>query len=224
MTRAIVTDIEGTTSSLSFVKDVLFPYARERLSGFVAKNQDDPKVKPLLEEVRQLVGREMTVPQVITQLLHWSDADKKIAPLKAIQGMIWEEGYQKGDFEGHVYPDAVEQLGLWREQGIQLYVYSSGSVAAQKLLFSHTEWGDLTPIFSGFFDTRTGSKKDSSSYTKIAHTIGFPAREILFLSDIKEELEAAAQAGMEVYWLVREGELDPNAPFRQVRDFSQIEV
>ncbi len=224
MTRAIVTDIEGTTSSLSFVKDVLFPYARARLSDFVTKHQDDPRVKPLLEEVMRLLGRELSVPEIITQLQLWSDADEKIAPLKAVQGLIWEAGYKNGDFKGHIYPDAVKMLGHWREQGIQLYVYSSGSVAAQKLLFSHTEWGDLTPLFSGFFDTRTGSKKAPESYQKIAATIGFPGHEILFLSDVQEELEAAARSAMQVCQLVREGELDPAAPFPQVCDFTQIAV
>ncbi|WP_022948024.1 acireductone synthase [Methylohalobius crimeensis] len=224
MIRAVVTDIEGTTSSLQFVKDVLFPYARERLANYVRVHQDDPQVVPLLEEVRRLAGQSLGLEEIIGQLLAWSDADEKVPPLKALQGLIWETGYRQGDFQGHVYPDAVAQLKAWHDAGICLYVFSSGSVAAQKLLFGHTRWGDLTPLFSGFFDTRIGPKRDPESYRKIAAEIDLKSQQILFLSDVKQELEAADVAGMKPIWLVREGHLESDGGYRKIGDFSEIDL
>ncbi|MFN3919834.1 MAG: acireductone synthase [Methylohalobius sp.] len=224
MIQAVVTDIEGTTSSLYFVKDVLFPYARERLADFVRAYRDDLKVMPLLEEVRQICGRNLSLEEIIAQLLEWSDQDKKIAPLKALQGMIWEQGYRKGEFLGHVYPDAVAKLKAWKQEGIRLYVFSSGSVKAQKLLFGHTPWGDLTYLFSGFFDTRTGSKQDPESYRRIAAEIGLAPKAILFLSDSVAELDAATAAGMKTVWLVREEGLQAKGSYLKVKDFSAIDL
>jgi enolase-phosphatase E1 len=222
MTKAILTDIEGTTSSLSFVKDVLFPYARERMAEFVRQHAQEATVKKELEEARRLSGKNLNESEVIEQLIRWIDADRKITPLKSLQGMIWEDGYKKGDFKGHLYEDAVRHLKKWKQAGIRLYVFSSGSVQAQKLLFVHTEYGDLTPLFSGYFDTTIGNKREADSYRKIAETIGTPPGDILFLSDIKEELDAARVAGMQVTWLVRDGVPDPNATHRQVRNFGEI--
>lgn len=222
MIRAILTDIEGTTSSLSFVKDVLFPYARERLGEFVRRHTKDPAVQRELEEVRRINGKKLTVAEVINQLIRWIDDDKKITPLKNLQGMIWEDGYRRGAFKGHVYDDAVRQLRIWRRQGISLYVFSSGSAQAQKLLFAHTEYGDLTPLFSGYFDTTVGNKREAGSYRKIAAAIGTKPGEILFLSDIREELDAAHMAGMHVIGLVREGITDPGAAHRKVKNFDEI--
>lgn len=224
MIQAVVTDIEGTTSSLRFVKDLLFPYARERLANFVRARGNDVTVLPLLEEVRQLTGRDLDLEGIIAQLLEWSDRDEKIAPLKAIQGMIWEHGYQSGELQGHIYPDAVAALRAWKEKGTKLYVFSSGSIQAQKLLFAHTEWGDLTGLFCGFFDTRIGSKKDPKSYFKIAATIGFEPQEIVFLSDVTAELEAANAAGMKTVWLVREGNPKTETAYFTVKDFSEIDL
>ncbi|XSG85947.1 MAG: acireductone synthase [Methylohalobius sp. ZOD2] len=224
MIRAVVTDIEGTTSSLQFVKDVLFPYARERLANYVRVHRDDPQVAPLLEEVRRLAGQSLDLEEIIGQLLAWSDADEKVTPLKALQGLMWETGYRQGDFQGHVYPDAAAQLKAWHDAGIRLYVFSSGSVAAQKLLFGHTRWGDLTPLFSGFFDTRIGPKRDPESYRKIAAEIDLKPQQILFLSDVKEELEAADVAGMKPIWLVREGNLESDGGYRKIGDFSEIDL
>lgn len=195
MIRAILTDIEGTTSSLSFVKDVLFPYARERMAAFVAARSGDPEVGRLLDEVRALAGQPLTLDEAASTLVRWIDQDRKATPLKALQGMIWEEGYRKGDFFGHVYEDAVRKLREWQSAGIALYVFSSGSVHAQKLLFAHTEYGDLTPLFSGYFDTRTGAKQAAESYREIARHIGCPPEAVLFLSDLDEELDAAGNAG-----------------------------
>jgi len=224
LVKSIVTDIEGTTSSLSFVKDVLFPYARARMGEFIRRHAKDPAVQRVLDEVRRISGKKLTDAEVIDQLTRWIDEDRKITPLKNLQGMIWEDGYRQGDFKGHVYHDAVRQLRNWRRQGISIYVFSSGSVQAQKLLFTHTEYGDLTPLFSGYFDTTIGNKREAGSYRKIAEAIGTKPDEILFLSDIIEELDAARAAGMQVIGLVREGVPDLRSAYRQVRNFDEIEI
>jgi enolase-phosphatase E1 len=222
MIKAIVTDIEGTTSSLSFVKDVLFPYARANLVDYVRRHKDEPQVKTLLEESCKEVGAELDTGQLIAQLIQWLDEDKKVTPLKSLQGLIWEAGYQQGDFKGHVYPDAAAYLKTWKANGLDLYIYSSGSVYAQKLLFAHTEYGDLTPLFSGYFDTHIGGKKEPESYCKIAEQLGIPATQILFLSDIKEELDAAKAAGFQTLWLTRDSTPDPQAEHRQVSRFDLV--
>lgn len=222
MIQAIVTDIEGTTSSLSFVKDVLFPYAREHLAAFVAAHGREPAVRALLDAANREAGGGLDDAGIVAQLERWIDADRKITPLKALQGLIWEAGYRNGDFKGHIYPDAAAALRAWHARGIRLYVYSSGSVYAQKLLFGHSEAGDLTPLFSGYYDTRIGAKREAESYRAIVADIGLPAGEILFLSDIVEELDAAQAAGMRTLQLVRDGDPDPRARHRQVRDFAAI--
>ena len=229
MIRAIVTDIEGTTTALSFVKDELFPYARARIADFVRQRSDDPEVARALDQARALMAGEQSVPAedigleaVIGQLERWIDEDRKVTPLKQLQGLIWEQGYRDGELHGHLYPDAEAALRRWHEQGIGLYVYSSGSIHAQKLLFGHTEAGDLTPLFSGYFDTTTGAKQDADSYRRIVAAIGLPAGEILFLSDIEAELDAAREAGMQTRQLVREGELAAAPAHRQARDFSGL--
>ena len=203
MIRAILTDIEGTTSSISFVKDVLFPYARRQMRDFVTSHLEEAPVRQALDDVDNELGRLLSVDEAIEQLIQWIDQDRKITPLKTLQGLIWEAGYLDGDFHGHVYPDAVERLRTWRAAGIDLYVYSSGSVHAQKLLFGHTEFGDLTPLFNGYFDTRIGAKSEADSYRRIQRQIGTPAGEMLFLSDIPAELDAARAAGMQTTQLVR---------------------
>ena len=222
MIHVIVTDIEGTTSSLSFVKDVLFPYARERMADFVQTHGHEADVAKLLSEVGKDAGRSLSDTETIAQLLRWIDEDRKITCLKALQGMIWEQGYRQGDFKGHVYADAAKYLRQWQARGLLLYVYSSGSVYAQKLLFAHSDAGDLTPLFSGYFDTTMGMKRDASSYAKIVQAIGQPAAHILFLSDIIEELDAAASSGMQTGWLVRDGALPTHATHFPARDFDTI--
>jgi enolase-phosphatase E1 len=203
MIRAILTDIEGTTSALSFVKDVLFPYSRARLAGFVEVHGGEPEVTALLDEARALAGKALGRAETVAQLIRWIDEDRKAPPLKALQGMIWEQGYQEGDFHGHLYEDAARKLREWKDAGLDLYVFSSGSVQAQKLLFGHTEYGDLTPLFTDYFDTRVGPKQEPESYRRIAARIGLPPEEILFLSDIGAELEAARLAGFATCQLVR---------------------
>jgi len=223
--RAVLTDIEGTTSSLSFVKDVLFPYARSHLAAFVHEHAQDPRVATLLDAVRREVGDPgLSLEAVIDQLIAWIDQDRKITPLKTLQGMIWENGYCNGDFQGHIYADAVHSLHDWQGRGLALYVYSSGSVQAQKLLFAHTGFGDLTPLFDGYFDTTVGNKLDSGSYRAIAAAIGIAPADILFLSDVGAELDAAAAAGCRTVWLVRDAAVDPQAVHRQVSDFRAIDI
>jgi enolase-phosphatase E1 len=222
MIKAIVTDIEGTTSSLSFVKEVLFPYSRQHLADFVRGHADEPNVKNILADTEQLLGKKTDINGLIEQFVSWIDQDQKITPLKSLQGLIWEHGYQTGDFKGHLYEDAQQCLTAWKERGIAMYVYSSGSVYAQKLLFGHTGYGDLTPLFSGYFDTQIGGKKEPDSYRAIADQIGIPAIDILFLSDIKEELDAAKAAGFKTTWLVREGTLEPGSDHPSAKDFFEI--
>jgi enolase-phosphatase E1 len=225
MIKAIVSDIEGTTSSLSFVKDVLYPYACEHILEFVSTHAEEPGVREQLEAIAREVGRELTLDEAIDQLRLWVKEDKKLAPLKALQGMIWEAGYRSGDFTGHIYEDAARNLRNWHKSGIHLYIYSSGSVHAQKLLFGFSDFGDLTPLFDGYFDTHIGHKRESSSYEVIASEIGVRAGDILFLSDVPEELDAARTAGMQTRWLVRDAEtLEPNAAHPQVKDFDGINL
>lgn len=204
--KAILTDIEGTTSAVSFVFDVLFPFAVKHLPDFVREHAGEPAVAAQLEAVRAESGEpEADVERVIAILLEWIAADRKATPLKALQGMVWEQGYRAGQLKGHVYPDAVEALRQWHAAGYVLYVYSSGSIQAQKLIFGCSEAGDLTPLFSGYFDTTSGGKRESESYARIAAAIGRPAGEILFLSDVVQELDAAREAGMATCCLAREG-------------------
>lgn len=225
MIRAILTDIEGTTTSLSFVKDVLFPYADQHMQAFVTGHRQDGQVAKLVDDVRYEVGKPtLSLADVIAQLRQWIAEDKKITPLKAMQGLMWEEGYRKGDFTGHVYEDAVRNLQRWYEDGLQLYVYSSGSVYAQKLLFGYSDAGDLTPLFSDYFDTKIGHKREVEAYRRIVETIGMPADEILFLSDIREELDAAQQAGLKTCCLVRENQPVDGLKHPWVRDFDGINL
>jgi len=219
-----VTDIEGTTSSISFVHEVLFPYARKHMAEFVRCNAEDPHIVPHLNDVRLEAGESLDLDGVIAQLHRWIDQDKKITPLKVLQGLVWEKGYRDGDFHGHIYKDAYENLEKWHNAGIKLYVYSSGSVYAQKLLFGHTEYGDLNPLFTGNFDTKIGAKVDSNSYRTILQQLALPGEQVLFLSDIEQELDAAAEAGMQTCWLVRDKAIDLNAAHRQVCDFNAIEL
>jgi len=222
---AIVTDIEGTTTRITFVTEVLFPFARRHMAEFVREQAAEPEVKAELDAVREQEGRpDATDEEVVAILQGWMDEDRKATPLKTLQGLIWVRGYETGELRGHVYPDAVEALKRWHREGRKLYVYSSGSVAAQKLLFGHSEAGDLTLLFSGYFDTKVGMKREAASYRHIAEELGLPAERILFLSDIPMELTAARTAGMRTVGLLRDS--DPMAAMEGdwVRAFSEIEL
>ncbi|MGE8098937.1 acireductone synthase [Pseudomonas fluorescens] len=220
--KAILTDIEGTTSAVSFVFDVLFPYAARHLPDFVRQQAQRADVARQIDAVRQDSAEPgADVERVIEILLGWIAEDRKATPLKALQGMVWEQGYQAGQLKGHVYPDAVDALKRWHQAGYQLFVYSSGSIQAQKLIFGCSEAGDLTPLFSGYFDTTSGPKREAQSYQRITQAIGCEPAQILFLSDIVQELDAAREAGMATCGLVREGgEL---AGHLNVSSFSQID-
>jgi len=227
-TRVILTDIEGTTSSISFVKNVLFPYARQALPGFIAEHGQQPQVRRWLDAVASEIGGACQDSLVAETLQGWIDQDRKHTALKALQGMIWEAGYQRGDYTAHFYPEVPAALRGWHAAGLALYVYSSGSVAAQKLFFGFSDAGDLSPLVSGWFDTETGGKREADSYRRIVQAIGEPAGAILFLSDVVEELDAAREAGLQTrlvdrladYPLPRSGEATHG--HARVDDFSQI--
>lgn len=222
MIEAVVTDIEGTTTSISFVHEVLFPYARRELPRFVAEHREDPVVAGLLETTQELAQCGGSEEALVEALLSWMQEDRKVTPLKALQGMIWENGYRSGELKGHLYPDAYRYLRKWREEGIPLFVFSSGSVYAQRLLFGHTEYGDLNSWFAGNFDTTLGSKKEKGSYEGIISAVGKPGGSILFLSDVGEELDAAAAAGMKTVQLVRDRGIIPSPSHTRVTSFEQI--
>lgn len=227
MPQVILTDIEGTTSSISFVKDVLFPYARRALPGFVAEHGQRPEVRQWLDAVADETGAEGDAA-VVAALQGWIDEDRKHTALKALQGMIWADGYRKAEFTTHIYPDVPAVLQRWHAAGHRLAVYSSGSVPAQKLFFGHSDAGDLTRLFSGWFDTEVGGKRETASYTRIVGQLGVPASEVLFLSDVVAELDAARDAGLgtvlldrrEDYPQPRTGEAANG--HRRVEDFSYI--
>lgn len=202
--RAILTDIEGTTSSISFVKDVLFPYAHKHLPGYVAAHRDDVEVRRWLDATASEAGLARDDEAgIVATLQRWIDEDRKATPLKALQGLIWADGYATGAYRAHMYAEVPARLAAWHAQGLPLYVYSSGSVAAQKLLFGYSEAGDLTPLFAGYYDTEVGGKREAASYARIAADIGIAPADILFLSDIVEELDAARAAGLATTWLCR---------------------
>jgi enolase-phosphatase E1 len=222
--RAILTDIEGTTSSIGFVHEVLFPYAKAALPAFVQAHCRDPAVAALLDQVRTAIGEpDASTERVIDVLLGWIDGDRKATPLKALQGLVWQRGYEAGDFTGHIYADAARNLRRWHDAGLPIYVYSSGSAQSQELLFRHSDAGDLTPLFAGHFDTRIGPKREPSSYAAIAEAIGAPPGDILFLSDVVAELDAAAAAGMQTILLVRDAAVEVGR-HRAVTGFDEIVV
>lgn len=204
---AVVVDIEGTVGSIRFVKDVLFPFARARLRPFVLEHRGQPDVAQQLAAVAVETGLQ-NIEHQIEQLLRWSDEDRKATPLKALQGLIWRGGYASGELVSHLYDDAVAALRRWRAAALPVYVYSSGSIAAQKLYFAHTAAGDLTAGLAGYFDTTTGPKQEVDSYRLIAAAVGHPSGQLLFLSDIGAELDAASAAGFRAIQVRREPSTD----------------
>lgn len=228
--RVILTDIEGTTSSISFVKNVLFPYAHQALPGFIAEHGQEPDVRRWLDAVASEIGGACQDSLVAETLQGWIDQDRKHTALKALQGMIWAEGYRRGDYTAHFYPEVAAVLSGWHAAGLKLYVYSSGSVPAQKLFFDFSDAGDLTHLVSGWFDTEIGGKREADSYRRIVQDIGVAAGGILFLSDVVEELDAAREAGLQTrlldrlddYPLPRTGEATHG--HERVENFQQITV
>ncbi len=210
--RAVLTDIEGTTTSIAFVHKVLFPYARAGLGAFLRNHHSEPAVAAEVAAVRAAVGvPDLDLEGTIATLEGWIAEDRKATPLKALQGHLWVKGYETGAYTGHVYPDAVRALRAWHAAGLTLAVYSSGSVKAQKLLFGFSDAGDLRSLFAAHFDTTTGHKRQTASYVKIAEALALPPEEIVFLSDVVAELDAARAAGMRTVHVVRpEDETAPN--------------
>lgn len=197
MITAAVVDIEGTTSAIAYVRDQLFPYARTRISDWISRNRDRPETRAVLDETRALIERpDASTDEVINALLRWADEDSKTPPLKTLQGWIWQEGFAAGELRGHVYADVPAALREWTSGGISVYVYSSGSSAAQRAWFRNSQAGDLLPYVSGHFDlNNAGPKRDSRSYDRIAERLGVPSRRIVFFSDVGAELDAARDAG-----------------------------
>jgi enolase-phosphatase E1 len=224
--KFILTDIEGTTTPKSFVYAVLFPFFTEHLeeaASIQGSNEADQAftlIKDTMAEENDNAAPSLS--EIIEQLRRWVETDRKHPGLKLLQGMIWEKGYQDGRLKGTVYDDVPKALALWKNQGIDLGVYSSGSVRAQQLLFGYSNFGDLTPYFSAYFDTRIGHKREGESYSAIANELGLSPSAILFLSDIKEELDAAAKAGMKTIQLVRDDSTEPATNHKQVTTFKEI--
>lgn len=217
---AVLTDIEGTTTAISFVHRVLFPYADARLDAFLDRHAADPEVAAALAEA----AADPDAGGDVRAALHrWIVMDRKFGPLKTLQGLIWQEGYLSGQLRSHLYPDVVPALRAWHAAGLTLAIYSSGSVGAQKLLFGHTEEGDLTSLFRSFFDTAVGAKREADSYRRIATGLALPARKILFLSDVEAELDAAGAAGLATCQLVRpEDGTKPSDRHRTAADFTEV--
>ena len=209
MIKLFLFDIEGTTTDINFVHKVLFPYSNKNIEHYVLHHQTHSTVEKALEEVRKTVWSEETkqlgLYEVIQKLKDWITTDRKHPALKEIQGLIWDVGYSKGEFQGHLYPDVKPFFSKILETKTQIGIYSSGSVHAQKLIFGFSTEGDLTPMISYFFDTKVGGKREKSSYEKIASETNLTPQEIHFFSDIPEELKAAKSAGMAVTQVLREG-------------------
>ncbi|MEV6545653.1 acireductone synthase [Streptomyces sp. NPDC051665] len=205
---AVVLDIEGTTSATGFVVDVLYPYSRSRFAALLAERSDDPTVARAIAQVRELTGDpHADAVQIEKTLNTWLDEDRKATPLKTLQGIIWSEGFARGELVSHFYDDVVPALRAWHTAGLRLYVYSSGSVAAQRAWFTSSPEGDLLPLVSGLYDTENaGPKQDPESYRRIAEATGVQPSRLLFLSDRPGELDAAVAAGWHAVGVRRPGE------------------
>ncbi|WP_437591728.1 acireductone synthase [Sorangium sp. So ce1000] len=206
--RAVLVDVEGTTTDVRFVHETLFSVARRDLAAYVSAHGGSPEV----EAARRAVARErgegeqaVSDGELAAALLAWIDQDRKETTLKALQGKIWRSAYASGGLRSHVYEDVAPALRRWRDLGVTLAVFSSGSVEAQELLFRHTTAGDLTGLFTAFFDTTTGPKREAGAYARIAEALGLRPGDVLFLSDVVAELDAAAAAGMRTVQLLRPG-------------------
>lgn len=223
--KYILTDVEGTTTSISFVHEVLFPFAKEKLKDFVLQNLDNKDVAKNLELTKATAltenDKNLSDEEACDLLLSWIASDRKHPALKSLQGLIWEQGYHSGVIRGHVYKDVPKALLDWKNAGFTLGVYSSGSVKAQQLIFEFSTEGNLRPFFSHHFDTAIGHKRETQSYKNIANELKITASEILFLSDIKEELDAAKEAGMKTIQLVRQQDVIKGV-HPTVKDFSEI--
>ncbi len=227
-TSCILLDVEGTTTSISFVYDVLFPYAREHAAEFLRQHASTEAVRTIVAELRRqrdaderqglMPPRSGEDDHAVLRYLYWlMERDSKTTPLKSLQGLIWEQGYREGKLKSHVFADVPQAFERWKQAGKKIAIFSSGSVLAQKQLFAHTEAGDLTRYISAYFDTTVGAKREAASYRKIAAELGGEPREVTFFSDVVEELDAASQAGMQAVLTVRPGN-------REQRENSYLQV
>ena len=221
--RGILLDIEGTTSSISFVHDVMFPFVRTHLSDFLRRRWHSSEMDTVREQMAKDDGQsgwdewlearrvepESALEACQQRIGAWMDADAKVTGLKSLQGLIWESGFASGQLRSHVYPDVLPAINAWRKQGLDVRIYSSGSIAAQKLFFGHVaDHGNVLNLFSGHYDTTIGSKREADSYRKLAADWGLAPEQILFVSDLEPELAAASAAGLHVVASIRPG----NAP------------
>ena len=219
----VLTDIEGTTSSISFVKDGLFPYAAAALPDFLRQHAEDAAIAPIVQTL-QADFALADIEAVIAQCLTWIKEDKKQTQLKALQGHIWRAGYESGAYQAHVYPDAHECLTAWKAAGHQLHVYSSGSILAQELFFQYTCFGDLRSLFTQHFDTTSGPKQAATSYQNICQQLGLAPTDVVFLSDIIAELDAAAQSGLRTVYVRRDATMPESAEHQTVVQFHDIHL
>jgi len=236
--RALLLDVEGTTSSVSYVYDVLFPFAREHAADYIATHHQTPAAQKALDMLARDAGAESWADwtagltataarqRALDEVARLMDGDIKATGLKELQGLIWKQGFESGQLRAHIYEDVPPALAAWQAAGLTTQIYSSGSIAAQKLFFGHTERGNLLPNLSGHYDTTTGPKREELSYQKIAEVIGLPTERILFLSDIVPELDAARTAGMQTALVVRPGNapVDANQPHPVVRTFAEVRI
>ena len=237
-TRALLLDIEGTVTPISFVHDVLFPFARDYVENYLSQNSEAPAVqadiKALFRELSIDQERGEQLPQIengvwsndaIVAYVNWLiERDRKSPALKSLQGKVWEQGYRDGTLKAPLFDDVVPNLRRLRGQGLKVAIFSSGSVLAQKLLFAHTETGDHTDLIDQYFDTGVGSKVESASYARIAERLTLSPDETIFVSDMTSELKAAAEAGMATLLCVRPGNQPQSASdqFEVIRSFSEI--
>ena len=235
--KCVLLDIEGTTSSISFVYDVMFPFVRENLDSFLVDHWDDDSVRsclPLLAEELKHASvsdwlsddRDEAKAKVAEGVIQLMDNDVKATGLKKLQGAIWKAGFESGEMVAHLYDDVAPAIKAWTQAGIDVRIYSSGSVQAQILFFAHTVAGDLLPLIKGHYDTTIGNKKEEQSYIAISNDMGFAAGEILFVSDVPAELDAAAKAGMQTALSIRPGNhpVENVDEYLVIESFSEIEV
>ena len=223
--RGILLDIEGTTTSIAFVHEVLFSYARAHAGDFLKDNQDSDEVRAdvalLREEHASDKSNNLQPPEAITDYIDWLiDRDRKSTGLKSLQGKIWRQGYLDGSLKSQVFADVAPAFERWRAAGLKISIFSSGSVLAQQLLFAHTDAGDLTKFIDDYFDTNVGKKGEAESYRKIAVALNLQPSELLFISDVVAELEAAKEAGMTTLLSIRPGNSPQEWP-HAIRSFDE---
>ncbi|MCL1142721.1 acireductone synthase [Shewanella gaetbuli] len=221
--RAIIVDTAGTTTDLNFIQDVLFPYSKNTMADFLDKNQHNALVDYCISDVKDIaLEPDADLARVTEILCQWIDEDRKVTPLKTLQGLIWKQGYANSEFTGHIYPDFIDNIERILAANIRIYSFSSGSADAQRLLFSHTDSGDITAKFSGHFDTRTGNKLDKQAYSNICNTISLKPKQMLFISDLVDELKAADAAGMMTCQMVRDPSIK-TGKFNTITTFDELE-